>query len=198
MKDRFTRVLKAISRLATVKFPEGTTGSALDSFARRPLWDAGLDYDHGTGPAWAAIFRCTKAAEHLQAADRADAEAGMIVSTSRAITRRANTHPHRELIVVQDLPDAPGSDRKMMAFETITLAPIDLKAGGGPLLTADERAWLNEYHAGCARRCRGRWTTKRGRGWNGDKRYDMIVEMRHTRSSAECGTKSSKCCAQDL
>jgi Xaa-Pro aminopeptidase len=49
MKDRFTRVLKGHIALATVRFPEGTTGAALDAFARKPLWDAGLDYDHGTG-----------------------------------------------------------------------------------------------------------------------------------------------------
>ena len=49
MRDRFTRVLKGHIALATVRFPEGTTGTALDAFARRPLWEAGLDYDHGTG-----------------------------------------------------------------------------------------------------------------------------------------------------
>ena len=49
MKDRFTRVLQGHIALATARFPEGTTGAALDAFARRPLWEAGLDYDHGTG-----------------------------------------------------------------------------------------------------------------------------------------------------
>src|SRR6185437_9044027 len=49
MKDRFTRVLKGHIALATARFPEGTIGMQLDSFARRPLWEAGLDYDHGTG-----------------------------------------------------------------------------------------------------------------------------------------------------
>src|SRR5438128_11368358 len=49
MRDRFTRVLKGHIAIATAVFPKGTRGSQLDSFARRPLWEAGLDYAHGTG-----------------------------------------------------------------------------------------------------------------------------------------------------
>ena len=49
MKDRFTRVLKGHIALARARFPEGTRGSQLDSFARQFLWQAGLDYAHGTG-----------------------------------------------------------------------------------------------------------------------------------------------------
>src|SRR5438046_10738021 len=51
MRDRFTRVLKGHIAIATAIFPKGTRGSQLDSFARRPLWEAGLDYAHGTGHA---------------------------------------------------------------------------------------------------------------------------------------------------
>jgi len=60
MRDRFTRVLKGHIALATARFPEGTIGMQLDSFARRPLWDAGLDYDHGTGHGVDRICRCMK------------------------------------------------------------------------------------------------------------------------------------------
>ena len=49
MRDRFTRVLQGHIAIATALFPKGTRGSQLDSFARRPLWEAGLDYAHGTG-----------------------------------------------------------------------------------------------------------------------------------------------------
>ena len=60
MRDRFTRVLKGHIALATARFPDGTIGMQLDSFARRPLWDAGLDYDHGTGHGVGSICRCMK------------------------------------------------------------------------------------------------------------------------------------------
>jgi Xaa-Pro aminopeptidase len=49
MRDRFTRVLKGHIQLALARFPKEPRRAQLDAFARRPLWDAGLDYGHGTG-----------------------------------------------------------------------------------------------------------------------------------------------------
>ena len=81
MKDRFTRVLKGHIALATVKFPEGTTGAALDSFARRSLWDVGLDYDHGTGHGVGSYLSVHEGPQNISKRPVAQAlKPGMIVS----------------------------------------------------------------------------------------------------------------------
>ena len=49
LRERWTRVLQGMIAIATLVFPEGLNGAHLDAFARRALWQAGLDYDHGTG-----------------------------------------------------------------------------------------------------------------------------------------------------
>jgi len=146
MKDRFTRVLKGHIALATVKFPEGTTGAALDSFARRPLWEAGLDYDHGTGHGVGSFLSVHEGPQNISKRQIAQPlKHGMIVSNEPGYYKAGEYGIRIEnLIVVQDLPDA--TDRKMMAFETITLAPIDLNLVEVSLLTAEERDWLNAYH----------------------------------------------------
>jgi Xaa-Pro aminopeptidase len=147
MKDRFTRVLKGHIALATVKFPEGTTGSALDSFARRSLWDVGLDYDHGTGHGVGTYLSVHEGPQNISKRLVAQAlKPGMIVSNEPGFYKAGEYGIRIEnLIVVRELPAA--TDRKMMEFETITLGPIDLNLVEVSLLTADERAWLNAYHA---------------------------------------------------
>jgi Xaa-Pro aminopeptidase len=149
MKDRFTRVLKGHIALATVKFPEGTTGSALDSFARRPLWDAGLDYDHGTGHGVGCYLSVHEGPQNISKRQLPQVlKPGMVVSNEPGYYKAGEYGIRIEnLIVVRALPLAAGSERQMMEFETITLAPIDLNLVEASLLTADERAWLNAYHA---------------------------------------------------
>ncbi|MDE2134357.1 MAG: aminopeptidase P family protein [Alphaproteobacteria bacterium] len=149
MKDRFTRVLKGHIALATARFPEGTTGAALDSFARRPLWEAGLDYDHGTGHGVGSYLSVHEGPQNIS--KRLIAQAlmpGMIVSNEPGYYKAGEYGIRIEnLIVVRELPAIAGGDRKTMAFETITLSPIDLGLVEAALLTSEERAWLNEYHA---------------------------------------------------
>lgn len=149
MKNRFTRVLKGHIALATVKFPEGTTGAALDSFARRSLWDVGLDYDHGTGHGVGSYLSVHEGPQNISKRPVAQAlKPGMIVSNEPGYYKAGEYGIRIEnLIVVRELPLAAGGDRKMMEFETITLSPIDLNLVEASLLTADERDWLNTYHA---------------------------------------------------
>ena len=149
MKDRFTRVLKGHIALATVKFPEGTTGTALDSFARRSLWDVGLDYDHGTGHGVGSYLSVHEGPQNISKRPVAQAlKPGMICSNEPGYYKTGEYGIRIEnLIVVRALALAEGGDRKMMDFETITLSPIDLNLVEVSLLTAEERAWLNEYHA---------------------------------------------------
>jgi Xaa-Pro aminopeptidase len=149
MKDRFTRVLKGHIALATVKFPEGTTGAALDSFARRPLWEAGLDYDHGTGHGVGSYLSVHEGPQNISKRQLPQTlKPGMIVSNEPGYYKAGEYGIRIEnLIVVRALALAAGGDRQMMEFETVTLAPIDLNLVEVSLLTADERAWLNTYHA---------------------------------------------------
>jgi Xaa-Pro aminopeptidase len=149
MRDRFTRVLKGHIALATMRFPDGTTGAALDAFARKFLWDAGLDYDHGTGHGVGSYLSVHEGPQNISKKHITQIlKPGMICSNEPGYYK-ANEYGIRieNLIVVNQPESIPGGDRKMMSFETITLAPIDLELVEPTLLTAHERNWLNAYHA---------------------------------------------------
>lgn len=146
MKDRFTRVLKGHIALATAKFPDGTFGVALDSFARRPMWEAGLDYDHGTGHGVGSYLSVHEGPQNISKKPVQQAlKPGMIVSNEPGYYKAGSFGIRIEnLIVVRDC--AVQGERKMMEFETITLAPIDLELVEPMLLTDEETNWLNAYH----------------------------------------------------
>jgi len=149
MRDRFTRVLKGHIALATLRFPDGTTGLQVDAFARRALWDAGLDYDHGTGHGVGSYLSVHEGPQNISKKFIHQAiKPGMIISNEPGYYK-ANEYGIRieNLIVVTEPEDVPGGERKMMRFETITLAPIDVDLVDPKLLTAEERDWLNAYHA---------------------------------------------------
>ena len=147
MRDRFTRVLKGHIALATARFPEGTTGSQLDSLARAPLWEVGLDYDHGTGHGVGSYLSVHEGPQNISKRPVPQPlRPGMICSNEPGYYKAGEYGIRIEnLIVVGPLKDA-GGDRKVMAFETITLAPIDLELVEPSLLTDAERVWLNTYH----------------------------------------------------
>ena len=148
MKDRFTRVLKGHIALATAHFPEGTIGMALDAFARRPLWEAGLDYDHGTGHGVGSYLSVHEGPQNISKRPVAQALLpGMICSNEPGYYKTGEYGIRIENLVVVTPPRDLGGERKMMGFETLTLAPIDLNLVAPDLLTAQEREWLNLYHA---------------------------------------------------
>jgi Xaa-Pro aminopeptidase len=144
MKDRFTRVLKGHIALATTRFPRGTSGSALDAIARRPLWQIGLDYDHGTGHGVGSYLSVHEGPQRIsKMPNRVALEAGMIVSNEPGYYKDGEYGIRIEnLVTVIEDKQHPG----MLCFETLTLAPIDLEAIDRALLTPDEVAWLNAYH----------------------------------------------------
>ena len=148
MKDRFTRVLKGHIALATARFPEGTIGMQLDSFARRPLWEAGLDYDHGTGHGVGSYLSVHEGPQNISKRPIAQALLpGMICSNEPGYYKTGEYGIRIEnLVVVTPLKEI-GGDRRMMAFETLTMAPIDLNLVDPDLMTQEEREWLNLYHA---------------------------------------------------
>jgi Xaa-Pro aminopeptidase len=149
MKDRFTRVLKGHIALATVRFPEGTIGMQLDSFARRPLWEAGLDYDHGTGHGVGSYLAVHEGPQNISKRPVSQALLpGMICSNEPGYYKTGEYGIRIEnLVVVSEPKPVPDGERPMMNFETITLAPIDLNLVEPGLLTDGERLWLNAYHA---------------------------------------------------
>jgi Xaa-Pro aminopeptidase len=149
MKDRFTRVLKGHIALATARFPDGTIGMQLDTLARRPLWEAGLDYDHGTGHGVGSYLAVHEGPQNISKRPvNQKLMPGMICSNEPGFYKEGAFGIRLEnLIVVTEGKDLPGGERKMMGFETITLAPLDLTLVETALLTGSEREWLNAYHA---------------------------------------------------
>lgn len=147
--DRFTRVLKGHIALATVRFPKGTTGSQLDALARAPLWEAGLDYDHGTGHGVGSYLSVHEGPQRISKMPNTQALLpGMIVSNEPGYYKTGAYGIRIEnLIAVTELPQTPGAERPMLGFETLTLAPIARELIDLSLLTPAERAWIDAYHA---------------------------------------------------
>jgi Xaa-Pro aminopeptidase len=149
MRDRFTRVLKGHIALATVRFPKGTTGAHLDTLARLPLWSAGLDYDHGTGHG-VGSYLCVHEGPHRisKAVNTVALAPGMIVSNEPGYYKSGGYGIRIEnLVVVAEVAGIDGAEREMLGVETLTLAPIDRRLVAPELLSDDELAWLNAYHA---------------------------------------------------
>jgi Xaa-Pro aminopeptidase len=148
MRDRFTRVLKGHITLATARFPAGTTGSQLDALARYSLWQAGLDYDHGTGHGVGAYLSVHEGPHRIsKAANTVALLPGMIVSNEPGYYKSGAYGIRIENLVAVREAAIDGADRRYHEFETLTLAPIDLNCIDVALLTEPEKAWLNAYHA---------------------------------------------------
>ena len=153
MRDRFTRVLQGHIALATALFPKGTRGGQLDSFARRPLWDAGVDYAHGTGHGVGSFLSVHEGPQRIASAGGAHSGgdeplcAGMILSNEPGYYKAGEYGIRIEnLVLVVERP-VPGAEKEMLGFETLTFAPIDRRLIVREMLSADEREWLDDYHA---------------------------------------------------
>jgi len=149
MAERFTLVLKGHLALARVRFPVGTTGSALDALARMPLWAHGLDYDHGTGHGVGSYLGVHEGPQRIAKAPNAVAlRPGMIVSNEPGYYKEGAYGIRIEnLQVVTPAQEIKGGERPMMAFETLTLAPFDRRLIVTAMLTEEERHQVDAYHA---------------------------------------------------
>jgi Xaa-Pro aminopeptidase len=148
-RDRFTRVLRGHIALAKARFPKGTTGSQLDALARTPLWDAALDFDHGTGHG-VGSYLCVHEGPHRisKVGNSVALRPGMIVSNEPGYYKTGEYGIRIEsLVLVVPLPAPPGGEVTLYGFETLTLAPIDRTLVESALLTSAELAWLDGYHA---------------------------------------------------
>ena len=146
MRDRFTRVLKGHIALALARFPKGTTGTQLDAFARRALWQEGLDYDHGTGHGVGSYLGVHEGPQRISKAPNGQALLpGMIVSNEPGYYKTGAYGIRIEnLVLVQPVEDT--AEREMLGFETLTLAPIDRNLIETSLLEDEEIDWLDGYH----------------------------------------------------
>jgi Xaa-Pro aminopeptidase len=146
MRDRFTRVLKGHIALALARFPKGTTGTQLDAFARRALWQQGLDYDHGTGHGVGSYLGVHEGPQRISKATNGQALLpGMIVSNEPGYYKTGGYGIRIENLVLVQPADGT-AEREMLGFETLTLAPIDRSLIEPSLLDEDEIAWLDAYH----------------------------------------------------
>lgn len=148
MRRNFTRVLKGHIAIATALFPKGTTGSQLDVLARTALWRAGLDYDHGTGHGVGYYLNVHEGPQRISKLPNAVAlAAGMVVSNEPGYYR-AGAYGIRieNLVAVASAPMPDGAERDLFGFETLTLAPIDLRLVEPAAMTSSEVRWLDAYH----------------------------------------------------
>jgi Xaa-Pro aminopeptidase len=148
MRDRFTRVLKGHIAIATAVFPEGTSGAQLDPLARTSLWQAGLDFDHGTGHGVGSYLSVHEGPARISKLGTVALKRGMILSNEPGYYKTASYGIRIEnLVLVIAAPEPKGAEKPLNAFETLTLAAIDRRLIDNRLLTAKERNWIDSYHA---------------------------------------------------
>lgn len=147
MRDRFTRVLKGHIAIACAVFPEGTTGAQLDTLARAPLWQVGLDFDHGTGHGVGSYLSVHEGPQRISKLGTAPLKRGMIISNEPGYYKTGAYGIRIEnllLVIAAPLPD--GGEKTLNGFETLTLAPFHRKLIDTRLLTGKERLWVDSYH----------------------------------------------------
>jgi Xaa-Pro aminopeptidase len=148
MRERYTLVLKGHIAIALARFPNGTRGIDLDPLARRALWQAGLDYDHGTGHGIGSYLSVHEGPQSISRAGMAVIEPGMIISNEPGYYKEGAYGIRLEnLVLVTDLEKPEGGERETMGFETLTLAPFDRRLIVKEMLSGEDLQWLNAYHA---------------------------------------------------
>jgi Xaa-Pro aminopeptidase len=147
MRDRFTRVLRGHIAIARAIFPDGASGAQLDTLARQFLWQAGLDFEHGTGHGVGSYLSVHEGPGRISKLGTAALKRGMILSNEPGYYKTDSYGIRIENLELVVGLDIEGAEKPMNAFETLTLAPIDRRLIDLYMLSADELSWLNEYHA---------------------------------------------------
>ncbi len=148
LRARVTRVLRGHIALATLRFPEGVSGPHLDGIARRPLWDAGEDYDHGTGHGVGSYLSVHEGpVAFSRAARMVPLREGMILSNEPGFYAVGEYGIRQENLLLVKRAELPGARKMFLEFETLTLAPFDRRLIDPGLLTTAEQAWIDAYHA---------------------------------------------------
>jgi Xaa-Pro aminopeptidase len=152
LRDRVTRVMQGHIALATVVFPKGVGGAHLDALARRSLWQVGLDYDHGTGHGVGSYLSVHEGPVSISRLARSvPVAAGMILSNEPGFYLADRYGIRLENLLLVQPASLPHAAKPFLCFETLTLAPFDRALLDPSLMTAPERGWLDDYHAGVLR-----------------------------------------------
>jgi len=153
VKDRYTRVLKGNIALAQVVFPADTRGSQLDVLARQFLWEAGLDYAHGTGHGVGSFLSVHEGPQRIAKPSRINASAepdlqpGMILSNEPGYYKSGEYGIRIENLQLVEMRAIEGAEGEFLGFETLTLVPIDRTLVNFDQLSSGELSWWNAYHA---------------------------------------------------
>ncbi len=148
MKRHFTLVLKGHIALDQVKFPVGTSGAQIDALARYPLWQAGLDFDHGTGHGIGSYLCVHEGPARIAKSGTVALKPGMILSNEPGYYKPGAYGIRIEnLVVVKAIDTPPGGERELLGFENLTRVPLDRTLIDTAMLTEIERAWVDAYHA---------------------------------------------------
>ncbi|MBZ9701500.1 MULTISPECIES: aminopeptidase P family protein [unclassified Mesorhizobium] len=148
MRERFTLVLKGMIGISTLRFPAGTRGSEIDAVARMALWKHGCDFAHGTGHGVGSYLAVHEGPQRIARTGTEKLLEGMMLSNEPGYYKEGSYGIRIEnLILVTPAEQIDGGDIAMHGFETLTLAPIDVRLVRSDLLTRDELHWLDTYHA---------------------------------------------------
>ncbi|ESZ07149.1 aminopeptidase P family protein [Mesorhizobium sp. M1060] len=148
MRERFTLVLKGMIGISTLRFPAGTRGSEIDAVARMALWKHGCDFAHGTGHGVGSYLAVHEGPQRIARTGTEKLLAGMMLSNEPGYYKEGSYGIRIEnLILVTPAEQVEGGDIAMHGFETLTLAPIDIRLIRTDLLTREELHWLDTYHA---------------------------------------------------
>jgi Xaa-Pro aminopeptidase len=143
----FTIVLKSHVALATARFPKGATGAQLDAIARGPLWKAGINFDHGTGHGIGSYLSVHEGPAGIAEGTNYKLDVGMVISNEPGayLAGRFGIRIENTITVVPAGLTTEGG--VFLAFATLSLAPIDRRLIDLGLLTLEEIAWVDSYHA---------------------------------------------------
>jgi Xaa-Pro aminopeptidase len=146
MRDRFTRVLRGHIAIARAVFPDGASGAQLDTLARQFLWQAGVDFEHGTGHGVGSYLSVHEGPARISKLGTTPLKRGMILSNEPGYYKTDAFGIRTENLELVIAVEIPGSEKPMNAFETLTFAPIDRRLIDVDMLSKVERDWLNDYH----------------------------------------------------
>lgn len=169
-RQHFTAVLRAVIRLASARFLSGMSGKSLDVLARGPIWDLGIDYRCGTGHGVGFRLNVHEGPnsfrwhESPSRGEEAAIEPGMVTTDEPGIYLEGEygIRTENELLCRVRETNEYGT---FLEFETITMAPVDLDGVDPAAMSADERAWLNAYHAEVRQRIMPYMQTDKEREW---------------------------------
>jgi Xaa-Pro aminopeptidase len=146
MRDRFTRVLRGHIAIARALFPDGTSGAQLDTLARQYLWQAGMDFEHGTGHGVGSYLSVHEGPARISKLGTTPLKRGMILSNEPGYYKADGFGIRIENLELVVAAEIAGAEKPVNAFETLTLAPIDRRLIDLNMLTGEELSWLNQYH----------------------------------------------------